>query len=55
MKVGDFVRRVVFMDSCHMCGIVVSFDKDGDPIIYWNGGFIEEEYASEVEVTSESG
>lgn len=54
MKVGDFVIRSVFMDEGHICGVVMSFDSDGDPVIYWNGGFLEEEYASEVEVISES-
>ena len=54
MKVGDLVIRKVFMAESHICGVIMSFDKDGDPIIYWNGGFLEEEYASEVEVVSEN-
>jgi hypothetical protein len=38
------------MDDAHICGIVIEFDSDNDPIIYWNGGIIEEEYAHMVEV-----
>ena len=41
MKVGDFVIRKEFMDKDHVCGIVIDFDCDGDPIVYWNGGSIE--------------
>ena len=52
MKVGDFIIRKKYMDDSHSCGIIVSFDKDGDPYILWNGGFIEEEYKSAVEVAS---
>jgi len=54
VKVGDFVIRKEFMDKDHVCGIVIDFDCDGDPIVYWNGGSIEEEFLSNVEVTSES-
>ena len=52
MKVGDFIVRKQHMDDAHCFGLVVNFDKDGDPYILWNGGFIEEEYKSAVEVTS---
>ena len=52
MKVGDFVIRKEFLDSAHSCGIIISFDKDGDPCILWNGGFVEEEFRRHVQVTS---
>jgi len=55
MKVGDVVMRKEFLSEHHICGIVLDFDSDGDPIIYWNGNFIEEEYASKVRVISETG
>ena len=54
MKVGDLIKRKKFMDADHCHGVIVGFDSDGDPLIYWNGDLIEEEYASAVEVISES-
>jgi len=54
MKVGDFIVRKKFLDKSHLCGIIIDFDVDGDPIIYWNGDFIEEEFANQVGVISES-
>ncbi len=54
MKVGDLVWRTSFMDDDHVCGIIMKFDRDGDPIIYWNGGSFEEEYSGMVEVISEN-
>ncbi len=53
MKVGDLIVRKEFMDDEHVCGIIVDFDCDGDPIIYWNGGSIEEEFLSNVGVIGE--
>jgi hypothetical protein len=50
MKIGDCIKRRVHMDDAHVCGIVIEFDSDNDPIIYWNSGIIEEEYAYMVEV-----
>ncbi len=38
------------MDAEHVCGIVVGFDEDNDPVIYWNSGVIEEEYAHMVRI-----
>jgi hypothetical protein len=54
MKVGDLIARKEYMDDEHVCGIIMQFDPDGDPIIYWNGGDIEEEYTRRVEVINES-
>jgi len=54
MKVGDVVIRKEFMAETHVCGIILDFDDDDDPIIFWNGDIIEEEYARLVEVISES-
>ena len=50
MKVGDCISRREWMDDDHRCGIVIGFDEDGDPIILWNSGEIEEEYAHQVVV-----
>jgi len=50
MKVGNLIRREVYMDEEHVWGIILRFDSDGDPIIYWNSGIIEEEYANKVSV-----
>jgi hypothetical protein len=33
-------------------GVIIDFDKDGDPIILWSSGVIEEEFARQVEVIS---
>ena len=54
MRVGDLIARKEYMDDEHVCGIIMQFDTDGDPIIYWNTGVIEEEYASCVEVINEN-
>jgi len=50
MEVGDLVKRIDPMQPTHLNGVVVGFDRDGDPIILWNNGVIEEEYANQVEV-----
>lgn len=50
MKVGDCISRCQWMDEDHQCGIIIEFDKDGDPIILWNNGEIEEEYGNQVKV-----
>ena len=50
MKIGDLVKRTDPILNSHVYGIVVGFDQDEDPIILWNDGNIEEEYASEVSV-----
>ena len=50
MKVGNLIRREMYMDEEHIWGIVLRFDSDGDPIIYWNSGIIEEEFANKVSV-----
>ena len=54
MKIGDLVARKEFMDHEHVMGIIMRFDPDGDPIIYWNGGDLEEEFATCVMVISET-
>ena len=45
---GDFVVRKMHLDDDHLYGIIMDFDHDGDPIIYWNGGDIEEEFLNMV-------
>jgi hypothetical protein len=54
VKIGDLVARKEYMDDEHVCGIIMRFDSDGDPVIYWNGGALEEEYEERVKVISET-
>ncbi len=54
MKVGDCVVRPEWLDKDHRCGIVIDFDADGDPIIFWNSEIIEEEFKHKVKVQHES-
>jgi len=54
MKIGDLIKRTDPILNSHVYGLVVGFDKDEDPIILWNDGNIEEEYASEVTVVIET-
>jgi len=48
MSPGDFIVRIAYLDDNHICGVIVDFDCDDDPIILWNGGVIEEEYLNMV-------
>jgi hypothetical protein len=51
MNPGDFiVRNHPFL--AHNFGVIVRFDSDGDPIILWDGGSLEEEYSSAITVLS---
>jgi hypothetical protein len=45
---GDFIVRTSYLDDDHVCGVIVDFDSDNDPIILWNGGVIEEEFMNMV-------
>jgi|LWDU01.1.fsa_nt_gi UDP-N-acetylmuramyl tripeptide synthase len=54
MKVGDLVKRIDPMIPTHRNGVIVGFDSDGDPIILWNNGMIEEEFANQVKVVDGS-
>jgi len=51
MKVGDLINRKVRMKTLTK-GVIIDFDNDGDPIILWSSGVIEEEFASQIEVIS---
>lgn len=51
MNTGDLVLRHIPFDD-HNFGIIIQFDDDNDPIILWDGGNIEEEYAAKVSVLS---
>jgi len=51
MKVGDLISRKQRMKTLNK-GVIIGFDKDGDPVILWSSGVIEEEFARQVEVIS---
>ena len=53
MKVGDLVKRIDPIYPTNLSGVIVGFDSDGDPVILWNNGAVEEEYANKVVVISE--
>ena len=50
MKVGNLVKRIDPIHPTNLNGVIVGFDKDGDPIILWNNGLVEEEFANKVKV-----
>ena len=59
MKIGDLViARANHPDEGEM-GIVIGFDKDNDPVLYWQFKGLEEPsyigtYRSQIELTNES-
>ena len=59
MKVGDLVKFIGWQDGwTRPHGIIVSFDSDNDPVVFWFGsdlgGFREPNYRKNLEVLSES-
>ena len=53
MKVGDLVKYVLHP---HL-GLVIDFDKDGDPIVEFCGGYLESAayLMADIEVVNEAG
>ncbi len=54
MRIGDLVKRIDPIPPADLHGVIVGFDDDGDPIILWNSGAVEAEYANKVVVISEN-
>ena len=51
MKIGDLVKNIEEPHFSNYTGIVISFDKDGEPIVFWNEDFpYEEEYCTDLRV-----
>jgi len=57
MKIGDLVRYSDHFapNKRRKIGIIVEFDKDNDPIVYWFGSdYKEDNYRCHIKVVSEA-